>query len=329
MSGNGVRHRWAAVATGRRHTVERMDKTATPDPNPAQLLDSAVLRYAYALANGIVVPDAPDTIDQGLLALLRDRGLSEVDAVRVMAAGPVLAAVPTRELQPWAAKSYNDIARPLVLRELGANAEKRATWPPRHDRFSQPWSKALLAAGLVPLKESVAVPEKVDAVAHLRRFLVAPVSSRSARDYVAWRKENDNDVSPPSLAMLTRIYGSWHQALAAAGAEAPENSESAKQAEDAVAKLAATLEGHQAEAERLRERLRASDEAATHIVAHHTELAYLIAMETHALESSRVNEYLLQEREASAKTFKKWAIAGTASLAIVPPIIEFVLTKYV
>jgi hypothetical protein len=306
-----------------------MDMTATPDPNPAHLLDSAVLRFAYARAFDIAVPDAPDQIDQQLLALLRDRGLSHDDAVRVLAAGPALAAVPKRELQPWAAKSYNDVARPLVLRELGGSSEKRATWPPRHDKFSQPWSKALLAAGLVPLKDSVIVPEKVDAVAHLRRFLEVPGASRSARDYVAWRKENDTDVSPPSLAMLTRIYGSWGQALAAAGAETPENSESAKQAEDAVAKLAATLEGHQAEAERLRERLRTSDEAATHIVAHHTELAYLIAMETHALESSRVNEYLLQEREASAKTFKKWAIAGTASLAIVPPIIEFVLTKYV
>lgn len=308
-----------------------MDTTLTPDLTLTEQIENAGLRYAYARAFRITVPDAPADVDPSLLLLLRERGLTEADALCVLAADQAMAALPKDDTRPWTATAYNIPTRQTIVQEFSANSGKRVTWPPRHNKFSQQWSESMTSAGLPFRIPSLILPRKEVAVAQLREFLNAPEGSRSTGDYVVWRRNRQQDDTvntPPSLEEFNRVFGSWSQALDAAGMAAPVISTSAQQAEDAVAKLAADLERHQADAEELRKQLGVSGGASPDVLAHHTELAYLVALETHALESSRVNEYLLKEREKNAKTLKRWAIAGGAALAIVPPLIEFFLTKY-
>ncbi|WP_104082188.1 hypothetical protein [Cryobacterium sp. Y11] len=308
-----------------------MDTTLAPDLTLTEQIENAGLRYAYARAFRITVPDAPADVDPSLLLLLRERGLTEADALRVLAADQAMAPLPKDDTRAWTATDYNIPTRQAIVQEFSANSGKRVTWPPRHNKFSQQWSESMTSAGLPFRIPSAILPSKAEAIAQLWKFLNAPEGSRSTGDYVVWRRNRQQDdtvKTPPSLEDFNRVFGSWGQALDAAGMPAPVTSTSAQQAEDAVAKLAADLERHQADAEKLRKQLGASGGATPDVLAHHTELAYLVALETHALESSRVNEYLLKEREKTAKTLKRWAIAGGAALAIVPPLIEFLLAKY-
>ncbi|MFC5929981.1 hypothetical protein [Cryobacterium melibiosiphilum] len=308
-----------------------MDKTVVPDLAETRRIESAVLRFAYARAFSIDVPDAPAGVDLSLLLLLRDQGLTDGDALRVIAADLTIAALPKQQIERWSAKSYNEDVWPGILTEFGQNAGAKVTWPPYYNKFSQSWSDALISAGLSPKRDSVPTMSKEEAKKHLRRFVESWQGSRNARDYVAWRKASPKDklaTTPPSLDMLNRLFGSWSQALDAAGVASPGVSASQREADNAEADLISDREGHRADAERLRERLRTEGGASPDLAAHHSEVVLLMALETHALASFRVTRHLLEEREESAKTFKRWAIAGAAALAFVPPVIEFLLTRY-
>lgn len=283
-------------------------------------LQTAGLRYVYALDKGLSTNDTLHQDDVELRGLLESLGLNAADTARVLAADGTVAALPGGEIGPLTATRYNNIVRGL---KLTTAAGDRIVWPSQHDRLDEPWSDAVASVGLIAPVLSRPTPSAEDVETVLRRFLEESGQDTSPSAYVAWRKGNN---TAPSLAMITRVFKTWGDAIGAAGARAENTSQVRQQASNTQDKLEISLEAHRVEAERLRDRMKLAAPPQDEL-ARHTELAYLIAAETHALESSKVNTYLLDERERKQRLFTIGLPIAAVIVAVVQPVLGFILGK--
>lgn len=283
-------------------------------------LQTAGLRYVYALDKGLSTNDTLHQDDVELRGLLESLGLNAADTARVLAADGTVAALPGGEIGPLTATNYNNIVRGLKLTTAAGDP---IVWPSEHDRLDEKWSDAVASVGLIASRPSRPIPSAEDVKIVLRRFLEESGQDTSPSAYVAWRKGNN---TAPSLAMITRVFKTWGDAIGATGARAENTSQVRQQASNTQDKLEISLEAHRVEAERLRDRMKLAAPPQDEL-ARHTELAYLIAAETHALESSKVNTYLLDERERKQRLFTIGLPIAAVIVAVVQPVLGFILGK--
>jgi len=285
-------------------------------------LQTAGLRYVYALDKGLSTNDTLHQDDVELRGLLESLGLNAADTARVLAADGTVAALPGGEISPLTATNYNNIVRGLKLTTAAGDP---IVWPSEHDRLDEVWSDAVASVGLIAPRRSRQIPLEEDVKIQLRRFLEESGQDTSPSAYVAWRRGPGNNTAP-SLAMITRLFKTWGDAIGATGERAENTSPVRQQASNTQDKLEISLEAHRVEAEGLRDRMKLAAPPQDEL-ARHTELAYLIAAETHALESSKVNTYLLDERERKQRLLTIGLPIAAVIVAVVQPVLGFILGK--